>query len=129
MPCPLLSPFPYSLFPASACCTFTLWTFCVYQAPLLAVLNPAVIHNCTISYPVLIPPSLFLISITRKCPHQSPLQKRKHKSRTLHFCSTQSLNRRGHLILLVTRLGHRDERTLLTHLKILSLSCSAICLS
>lgn len=68
------------------------------------------------------PPPSFLISTTRKSLHQPPLQKRKYKSRTLHFCSTQSLNRQGHLILLVTHLKHRGKLTLLTHLKMLSLS-------
>lgn len=96
----------------------------------LKVLNPALIHNplllCLCS---LNPPPSFLISITRKSLYQPPLQKRKYKSRTLHLCSTQSLNRQGHLILLVTHLKQRSKLALLTHLKMLSLSFSTICLS
>lgn len=124
MPYPLLSPFLSVLtdfFQLKPAAHPKSGPFCIMSSSNLD--NFRALLYCTT------PPSLFLISITRKSPHQSPLQKRKHKSRTLHSGCTQSLNRQGYMILLVTRLEHRGERTLLTHLKTLSLSCSAICLS
>lgn len=94
----------------------------VCQTILLMVSNPKTpFKNLCLSSQ-----SPLLISIIRKSPHQSPQEKRKHKLGTLHFCFTQSLKCWGYMILLVT---HIDKCSLLTHLKIISLSCSAICLS